>query len=430
MSGKKVLIITGNPARTDTNTGKTICALFDGFPRDELAQLYFSPERPAAGLCGTYYQICEKQIIKSAMGLIPGRCGGETNVADALELQRRPETNALALTKRKNQTYMRVLRECVWKFSFWRGRALSQWLDKVRPEVIFAFLLDTIAASDTVRRIAERRGIPVVLFITDDYYNDTELGGGPVRRLFYERKKASVRAMSGCAVEVAGCSDSAAREFGELFGLPYEAIYTPAKKELLAMPAREQRGGERLTLRYFGNLGLGRKDTIIQIGNALREINSGAVKAVLEVYSGLTDPEIISQLNIENGCEFKGWVGGEDYIRALGSADIVLHVESFAEDMIRRTRLSVSTKIADYLGAGKCVMAVGPAELASMEHLRGAACVVNRTEDIRAALEELISAPEMRAGYQLTARALALKSHDEAEIRRQMADIIERAGCK
>ncbi len=46
-------------------------------------------------------------------------------------------------------------------------------------------------------------------------------------------------------------------------------------------------------------------------------------------------------------------------------AGVVVHVESFDESMVRRTWVSVPTKIADYLGAGKCILAIGSKELVS-----------------------------------------------------------------
>ena len=62
MSGKKVLLITGIPVRTDTNTGKTLQTLFADFGSDELAQIYFSPQSPNTNMCSAYYRLCEKHI--------------------------------------------------------------------------------------------------------------------------------------------------------------------------------------------------------------------------------------------------------------------------------------------------------------------------------------------------------------------------------
>ena len=40
----KTLIVSGVPIRDDTNSGKTLQALFASFEASEIAQLYFSPD--------------------------------------------------------------------------------------------------------------------------------------------------------------------------------------------------------------------------------------------------------------------------------------------------------------------------------------------------------------------------------------------------
>ena len=93
----KVLIISGVPIRTDTNSGKTLKNLLSGFAPEELCQLYFSPESPNTDLCGEYYRVCEKQMLKSCFGLLPGRCGDTPSPVYTGEAAVNPERNPLAL---------------------------------------------------------------------------------------------------------------------------------------------------------------------------------------------------------------------------------------------------------------------------------------------------------------------------------------------
>lgn len=50
--------------------------LFSDFKLSELMQLYFTPETPNTDVCSNYYQINEKQMIKSVFGIRKNRCGG------------------------------------------------------------------------------------------------------------------------------------------------------------------------------------------------------------------------------------------------------------------------------------------------------------------------------------------------------------------
>lgn len=171
MKKRKTLIITTTPVRTDTNMGKTLLTLFSDFNKDEISQLYFSPELPNTRLLEDYYQICEKQIIKSYFGLFKNKCGGIVQTQQGLNSIKR-ERNALSLTKNKGNIFIRIAREIIWEISFYKNENFKAWLDSVNPDVIFTIMHDTNAAAKLVNWIAKRYNCPVVLFITDDYYND------------------------------------------------------------------------------------------------------------------------------------------------------------------------------------------------------------------------------------------------------------------
>ena len=55
------------------------------------------------------------------------------------------------------------------------------------------------------------------------------------------------------------------------------------------------------------------------------------------------------------------------------------------------TKYSFSTKIPEYLSAGRCVLAVGPAEVASVRYLSDFACVINDKEQMVFELKKLIT---------------------------------------
>ena len=63
-------------------------------------------------------------------------------------------------------------------------------------------------------------------------------------------------------------------------------------------------------------------------------------------------------------------------------ADSLLHVEAFDEKSKKSTRLSVSTKIFEYLYAGKIILGYGPSDVASMEYLRDIGCSVLCADDL------------------------------------------------
>lgn len=421
---EKVLLVTGTSMRNDTNIGKTLMTLFSDFRPEELAQLYFNPETPNVPVCQDYYRIYEKRILKSFFGL---RCPvGETvePIADGSSLK--PEVNALAFTKYKGNVAVRIFREIVWSFSNWKNSGLREWLLQIKPNVIFTIMQDTNAATKIVIWAAELLHCPVVMFITDDYFNDHLASWNPLRRIYYVRRQKLNMKLSRHVKTLVGCSEKASFYFKDALNIRggVQTVFTPSAAAYLALPYKKQNNEDVVRIRYFGNLGLERWKVLRELGLCVQSLNRDKMRATLEIYSSVTDTEIIDALTIGEACFYRGWVSGEDFFRLLQDTDIAVHVESFNVDMTRRTWASVSTKIADYLGAGKCILAIGPEDVASMGHVQGAACTVSQIEELPGHLEKLISSSCLRESYQEKARALAHEKHDIEYIRKQVRQTI------
>lgn len=417
---KKVLVITGTSFRVDTNNGKTLRALFSKFNPDEIAQIYFSPEIPNCADCSSYYRVFEKQLIKSFLGIFGKKCGGEVQCDPNSKKAGRYSSK---LTLNKGKTSVMLLRELLWDISHWKNRSLRLWLDKVNPSAIFAFLPGNKKTAKFISWVAKRYNCKVVMLATDDHYNDYEITPSLLRKLRYRRMQKAIDSIAKYSDIMLGCSELTAKEYGERFNLPYEAVFTPSAKEFLDMQIKEQ-GSSPVIFRYFGNVELERWKVLKALGEAIKIYNNGEQKAKLEIYTSLEDREIIDALTIDGACEYKGFVQGNAFYDLVSSADVAVHVESFSPQMMKYTRLSVSTKIADYLGAGKCILAIGPDNLASISHISPVSMVANRIEDLPSVVEKLINEPKLRDELQEKARTLSKKEHDIEKIGTHMRSIL------
>lgn len=424
---KKILIVSGVPIRTDTNMGKTLHVLFSKFNKSEIIQLYFHPQTPNVDICSSYYRITEKQIIKSMFGVL-NKFGEKVLPSLRGENTVKPEKNIIFLTKFKENILVRIVREIIWSFTNWKNKDFIEWLEQEKPDVIFSIMQDVNGITKLVTWIAKKYNIPVVLFITDDYYNDNEMNKNIIRKLYFKKRKDLNKELAKYCKIIVGCSEKATNYFSDELNIPKsEVLYTPSANMYLEMPYKKQSNDRPLKIRYFGNLGLGRWKVLKELGNVLRRINENKKTSVciLEVYSSVTDQDIIKELNIENGCIYKGWVYGDSYLSLLQETDIAVHVESFDEAMIRRTWVSISTKIADYLGAGKCILGIGSKELASIDHIKEVACVVDDLDDLEKKLCNLINNPVLRMKYQKKARDFSLIHHNRKKICEKINNMIE-----
>lgn len=104
----------------------------------------------------------------------------------------------------------------------------------------------------------------------------------------------------------------------------------------------------------------------------------------------------MKRINISGASEYRGSLKKDELIDVLNRSDILVFVESFDRRSIEATRLSLSTKIPEYLSLEKPVLAIGPSNVASMEYLSDVAFCVNDPRDIYASLEALVGDAQLR----------------------------------
>ena len=63
-------------------------------------------------------------------------------------------------------------------------------------------------------------------------------------------------------------------------------------------------------------------------------------------------------------------VTGEKFIEIRQSSDFLVHAESFDSENKKVTMLSISTKIPEYLSSNRCIVAIGPSEIASINLIK------------------------------------------------------------
>lgn len=132
------------------------------------------------------------------------------------------------------------------------------------------------------------------------------------------------------------------------------------------------------------------------------------------MYSGSQEAQFIEPLKNARGICFHGAVSAEQIPQIMSSSLMVIHAESFDPAMMELVRFSVSTKIAESLMYGPCLLAYGPEGIASIDYLKenDAAYVITQTDRLAEGLTEILSNAKLREQIMGNARALAARNHD------------------
>lgn len=424
----KVLIIGHNVLDSRTAFGKTLVSFFKNWRSENLAELYFHSEVPTMDICSKYFRITDTDALKSILKSRKHSVGRsfDSSQIDVKRVSSRVDTGVkskLYSFGRKRTSSIYIARNSVWKLSKWYSDELKKWLDEFSPDVIFFAAGDYAFAYRIAYTISKARNIPMVTYICDDYYINRLNTNSILSKPVYKNLMKHVKRCADRSSSIITICDKMTEAYKNLFDKPIYTVYTgySASGEVCA-------DGEGIV--YLGNLGFSRHRSLVDIGRALKSISKQTGEDVwLDVYSTENREEIIKDLSAENGIRFHGAVDSQEVRRIISQSKMVVHVESFEPINIKKVQYSVSTKIADLLASGHCILAYGPQDVASIEYLEEneAACVVSNPDALEIKLKDILYNKEKREKIINAAKALSLKNHDADAVTQKIEDIILRS---
>lgn len=427
----KVLVIGHNVFCKSTAFGKTLCSFFNGWDKTKLAELYFHSEIPTTDICVNYYRITDTDVLKSVFTLNKKDVGTEFCEVVENPLSTSPRTDRGLKRKiyeysRKRTSTIYIARNLMWSLSGWYSKRLKEWLDAFNPDVIFFASGDYAFAYKVAYRISVDRNIPIITYCCDDYYINPLNPKSLLSPMVHKNLMKNVnRCISRSTSIITICKEMAV-EYEKLFNKKITVLYTGYST------ATNSPNGYSNAISYLGNLGYDRYKSLVEIGQAIRELkwNDGS-PIRLDVYSTESRPHIIKQLTLDNGIIFHGAVSQNEVNQIIKNSLMVIHTESFDAKNIKKVKFSISTKVADLLASGTCILAYGPEDVASIKHLKenNAALVITDRNRITEPIRQIIEQPEQRIKMIQNALALAQSKHSPAVVTAIVYDEIQQS-CK
>lgn len=421
MKYKRILIISSNPVSNIFNNGKTLAAFFDNYPKENLAQLYFSATIPDNDICSKYFKISDMDMLKTKFKR-KYVCGQAVEPVVGT-LQQNSDERKIQKVKKNNIT--RLAREVLW-LKGWKTKKLFEWLDEFDPEVIFFLAGDVVYGHRICQYIVNKYNIRMAMYITDDYVlprYDMDLAGYIRRCMIRKWMKKSIK----CADVLFTISDMMKNCYKKLYGM--DSFVAANMYETTAIQGEEYKEKENIVITYAGGLHYNRDMTLIKLIDAIEAINfinaDSGKKITLKIYSGSKlKNKFMKKINESICCYYGGLLGPEELEKELMKSDYLLHVESFKRRNICDTKLSLSTKIPEYMSYCKPIIAVGPKEVASMQYLSDCALCITNVKNMQADLKQKLNDRVCIEKMVKMAHQKYIKNHQKANIQSEIIRII------
>lgn len=353
---------------SDAN-GITMKNLLSAFPPADVAEFYQDVQPADFSAAHRYFRVTDNQMLKALLGK-KSRHIFTFDPSEKQDVSQKksggtPKKIPVWLKKQKYNFTLKWLREQLWGISPWGHRALKKWMDDFAPEAVVYMVGESVFLDKLVLKTCRRYQIPLVLYNGEAFRIIDLKSRHGLERAYYHRVEKLYEKLNAAAdLVIYNC---------EMLREDYEAKYPRSGQASVAYnSAACDHGpyvpGNDVKITYFGNLGVGRSDVLLEVAAVLNRINSDLR---LDIY-GNALPEAARRFEETGNIRYHGFVDAGTLHDIVEKSDILLHVESFDETIIPKLKYAFSTKIAQCLCAGRCFVSYAPTGTASSRYLANA----------------------------------------------------------
>ncbi len=407
---RKILVIANNCFSLSNSNGRTLGNLFQGWPKENLAQMCVIAKEPLWDLCDNYYCIEDNSILhaflqrRKAEGRILKRYKEKDIFSPMIDTKRRQ------IGKKTLPKF--IIREIAWAWDRWRSKAFEQWIDEFYPNMVVLQFGDSSFMIDIALYIAQSRNIPLVVYNTEGYYFFDKFWYHPsvvdwVLFPFYKRYyDQKVRKLMKYASSSVYLNEELKEDYDDAFKKPSTVIYNSSCLKRFTTPLFK---GRSIRISYLGGLGHGRDSALRDVGEVIHSIDPCCH---IDVY-GPGEETIVRQLKQAVGVEYHGVVSYETVQKVMSESDLLFHVEptTGCNDQLR---YAFSGKIADSIMSGKCFVLYAPKDLACSKYIIDNQCAwfAETKDDLHDVLLRIFNNEKERIEILHRAKEIAEMNHN------------------
>lgn len=412
----KILVLSSTPWDEHNSFGNTYSNLFSGFSDIEFANIFCKAGNLHNSFPMTGFRMTEKSLLLNLLGKCPaGEC-----VTNRQELS--PENgDAKPFVPKKRRLVYFWIREWIWRVGRWKSPELRAFIQAFQPDLIFQPIyynryLNRVA--QYVKRVAD---VPMLGYVSDDVYHLQDAHGSPLQKLdILLSRRCIKKTVENCEILYV-VSELQKREYAQVFTPPCKVLTKCA--DFTEPPQFKTSYNTPLQLVFTGNIGTNRWKSLAILAQAVQDLNRNGTKAELRIYTATPlTAKMQKALQIDGASYLMGAVPASEMPRIQSEADMLVHVEAMDIKNKLAVRQSFSTKLVDYFKAARPILAVGPKDVASIDHLlqNNCALVADNEAELTKILSVCIENPSLLDTLAENAYICGKRCHDAAQMKEML----------
>ena len=309
---------------------------------------------------------------------------------------------------------------------------LNIFIKKYKPDIIYSLLGD-IRTMQMANKISSKFNIPIIPHFMDDWqntmYSDNSFLFIPRLILLLNLRKILSRSLLGLTI-----SQKMADEYSSRFKKQFFPLMNCVNEITEKTKTEHSHNSTEIKFCYTGGLHLDRSKSLRSICEVLQNLKTNK-KITVSIYTKEIDwLKCGHEFGDFDFVKYMGFVNSDEILDKLNEQDILIHVESFDPKIDKYTRLSISTKIPEYLSLAKPIIAIGPPNIASIEYLASNQCALilseNNIKTIESKLSAMLGDAKKMESMSNNAFKLFKKNHTSNRQRGLLREIIISAASK
>lgn len=370
----RILILSNYSWKNNNSFGNTYSSIFKNVPNAEIAHVYMFDGKPDPVANVTrYYQILERDVIKSVFSLKKGfGVGKRIEVPEEVEALTDNKnissisiySKLLSIGKRHHWDLMFIARELAWKFGHINYDGLMEFVKDFKPDLFFLPYSNVYYTNRIALYIKNHYDFPMVMEMAMDHYSLKRVSWNPIFWIDRFGKRKMIRKLASQSEMMFAISKKLRDELEESLKIPCKVLYKTPDMNRTYLPYH--RHDNQITFLFTGNIYANRWKSLAMLAQRLEKEQWGK----LDIYTATPlSKDMRRVLNIPGVSEVHPPVCQDRVIELQNEADVLVHAEAFDKYNKSLVRCAISTKIMDYLCVGRCILAIAPSDISSIEYL-------------------------------------------------------------
>ncbi len=296
------------------------------------------------------------------------------------------------------------------------------------PEIVFCCLGSLNSMKDCLRVLQSLPRAKLVLYIVDDWVNTKENN-----RLFsrYWRRinDKYFRILLDKAAGLLSICPYMSEVYEEKYHKTFVPFHNPVDFEVWnRLPLSPKYAQDVLSILYVGKINDDTKQCLIDVSSVIRVLNKREDKKyryVLDVYT--PNYSVNQDLFLANtDCCVLPAVPHDEVPLLMKSYDALLLTLGFSKKTKEYVRLSMPTKVSEYMASGTPTLLYCPKDIALAKYLEPIKCTINCLErDLRSLADSLVRLEDTEYCQEVVTKAIQLaKNHDTRVVRQDFENAI------